>query len=131
MLILFPSFVLPVTIDRKTDQLFSVKDFIFSHEPSSWRFDVPEELNGHPQVVDFTDDTTGAPHDVARAHMSMYVNEVGHNMNLVENVSVSFDTGRKWFRLFTLILLLCFFFLLLLSEGVLSITARCDLLHRH
>jgi len=72
--------------DRKTDQLFSVKDFIFSHEPSSWRFDVNEELYGYPQVVDFTDDATGAPHALARANMSMYVNEVGHNMDLVENV---------------------------------------------
>jgi hypothetical protein len=39
-------------------------------------------------VVDFTDDTTGAPHDIARSHVSMYVNEVGHNSNLVENVEV-------------------------------------------
>ena len=66
-----------------------MKDFIFSHEPSSWRFDVNEELYGYPQVVDFTDDATGAPHALARANMSMYVNEVGHNMDLVENVVVS------------------------------------------
>ena len=93
--------------------MFSFKDFIFSHEPSSWRFDVSEELNGYPQVVDFTgeiyfnihgimhrvnfstrtqpsfsstDDTTGAPHNVAKSHMSMYVNEVGHNSDLVESV---------------------------------------------
>jgi len=72
--------------DRKTDKVFFVKDFLFSNEPSSWRFDVKEELNGHPQVVDFTDDTTGSPHDIAESHMSMYVNEVGHNMDLVENV---------------------------------------------
>jgi len=80
--------------DRKTDLLLSVKDFIFSHEPSSWRFDVTEELNGHPQVVDFTDDTTGAPHDVAKSHMSMYVNEVGHNMELVENVTACMPSSR-------------------------------------
>lgn len=48
-----------------------------------------EELNGYPQVVDFTDDATGAPHDLAQSNMSMYVNEVGHNMDLVENVVVS------------------------------------------
>jgi len=74
--------------DRKTDLVFSVKDFLFSHEPSSWRFDVTEKLHGQPQVVDFTDDTFGAPHDIAKSHMSMYVNEVGHNMDLVENVEV-------------------------------------------
>ena len=39
-------------------------------------------------MVDFTDDTTGAPHDIAKSHVSMYVNEVGHNSNLVENVEV-------------------------------------------
>ena len=75
--------------DRKTDLIFSVKDFIFGHESSSWRFDVEELINGHPQVVDFTDDTTGTPHEVAKANMSMYVNEVGHNPQLVENVKVS------------------------------------------
>jgi hypothetical protein len=74
--------------DRKTDLVFGVKDFLFSHEPSSWRFDVTEKLHGQPQVVDFTDDTFGAPHDIAKSHMSMYVNEVGHNMDLVENVEV-------------------------------------------
>lgn len=78
-----------ISIDRKTDLIFSVKDFLFSHEPSSWRFDVAEKINGYPQVVDFTDDITGAPHSVAKSHMSMYVNEVGHNMELVENVQVS------------------------------------------
>lgn len=59
---------------------------MFSHEPSSWRFDVEEDLNGHKQCVDFTDDTTGSPHTVARSHVAMYVNEVGHNKSLVENV---------------------------------------------
>jgi hypothetical protein len=77
-----------VVEDRKTDLVFSVKDFIFSNEPSSWRYDVTEKLHGEPQVVDFTDDTTGAPHDIAKSHMSMYVNEVGHNMDLIENVEV-------------------------------------------
>ena len=72
--------------DRKTDMIFGLKDFLFSHEPSSWRFDVCETIRGHDQVVDFTEDTTGAPHDVARKQMAMYVNEVGHNQHLVENV---------------------------------------------
>lgn len=72
--------------DRKPDFIFGFKDFIYSHEPSSWRFDVDEELNGHKQVVDFTDDKTGCPHSVARSRIAMYVNEVGHNDRLVENV---------------------------------------------
>lgn len=70
-------------VDRKPDLIFGMKDFIFSHEPSSWRFDVREELktNGgasYKQVVDFTDDTTGSPHSVARSHVAMYVNEVSY-----------------------------------------------------
>ena len=84
-----------ISIDRKTDLIFSVKDFLFSHEPSSWRFDVAEKINGYPQVVDFTDDITGAPHCVAKSHMSMYVNEVGHNMELVENVQVSCNCHQR------------------------------------
>jgi hypothetical protein len=82
------------SLDRKTDLVFGMKDFIFSHEPSAWRFDVKEELNGHKQVVDFTDDTTGSPHKVARSHVSMYVNEVGHDNRLVENVC-PLDTPRS------------------------------------
>lgn len=45
-----------------------------------------EELNGHKQVVDFTDDTSGEPHSIAKSHVAMYVNEVGHDESLVENV---------------------------------------------
>ena len=41
--------------DRKTELVFTIKDFLFSYEPSSWRFDVKEELDGQPQVVDFTE----------------------------------------------------------------------------
>lgn len=81
-----------VTTDRKTALVFNVKDFIYSHEPSVWRFDVEEKLNGCAQAVDFTDDSTGAPHEIAKSHVSMYVNEVGHNLDLVENVQV--NTGR-------------------------------------
>ena len=83
--------------DRKPEFLFSMKDFIFDNEPSSWRFDVKEKLNVNGlqnQVVDFTDDTTGSPHAVARANIAMYVNEVGHDINLVENVC-SLETSRS------------------------------------
>ena len=88
-----------------------MKDFLFSHEPSSWRFDVEETLNTESfepdaspthyisrsphteqpnRVIDFTDDATGAPHEVAQSHVSMYVNEVGHDATLVENIDVSY-----------------------------------------
>ena len=73
--------VLPA--DRKTEFLFCMKDFVFCHEPQSWRFDVKEKLNGEKQVVDFISDFTGSPHDAARANIAMYVNEVGHDIDLV------------------------------------------------
>lgn len=82
--------------DRKTDTVFAMKNFIFSYEPSAWRFDVPEKLQGNPQVVDFTSDVTGEPHDVARSNVPTYVNEVAHNPNLLESV-VSRDDNRTVF----------------------------------
>lgn len=83
--------------DRKTEFIFCIKDFLFGHEPSSWRFDVSEKLNVNGlqnQVVDFTDDATGSPHAVARANTAMYVNECGHDISLVENVC-SLETCRS------------------------------------
>jgi hypothetical protein len=86
---------LKIDTDRKTDIVFVVKDFLFSHEPSAWRFDVKEQLNGRPQVVDFTDDATGSPHEIAKSRVSMYVNEVGHSSDLVENVEALNKTDRS------------------------------------
>jgi hypothetical protein len=83
-----------LSADRKTEFIFGMKDFLFSHEPASWRFDVKEKLNGENQVVDFTDDTTGSPHAAARANTAMYVNECGHDIDLVENVC-SLETCRS------------------------------------
>ena len=81
-------------LDRKVDFIFGMKDFIFSYEPSSWIFNVEEDFNGHRQAVDFTDDTTGSPHSVAQSHVAMYVNEVGHDETLVENVR-PLETARS------------------------------------
>lgn len=83
-----------IPADRKTEFIFGMKDFLFSHEPQSWRFDVKEQLTGEDQVVDFTDDKTGSPHQAARANTTMYVNECGHDINLVENVC-SLETCRS------------------------------------
>jgi len=82
--------------DRKTNLVFGIKDFLFSNEPSGWRFDVPEDLNGYEQVVDFTNDITGEPHKKARSHVTTYVNEVGHSKHLTENV-LSRDDQRTVF----------------------------------
>jgi len=70
---------------------FNVKSFIFSHEPSEWSFGCEEKMNNlkdqeHDQMIDITDDVTGKTHDIARKNIPMYVNEVGHNRNLTQNV---------------------------------------------
>ncbi len=83
-----------IKADRKSEFIFGIKDFLFAHEPSSWRFDVTEKLNGQNQVVDFTDDISGYPHAAARANTAMYVNECGHDVSLVENVC-SLETCRS------------------------------------
>ena len=74
--------------DRKSkDGLFDIKSFIFSHDPSEWAFAVQEKLFGREeQTIDITDDLTGKTHDIAKSHVPMYVNEVGHNKTLVQNV---------------------------------------------
>lgn len=33
--------------DRKSDFIFAYKDFAFSNEPSSWRYDIKEEFKGY------------------------------------------------------------------------------------
>lgn len=74
--------------DRKSkDGAFDIKSFIFSHDPSEWAFAVQEKLFGREeQTIDITDDLTGKTHDIAKSHVPMYVNEVGHNKTLVQNV---------------------------------------------
>ena len=74
--------------------MFGLKDFLFSHEPSGWVFDVPEKFKDHHQVVDLTDDSTGEPHKVAKSNIAMYVNEVGHGRKLVENVQIKHVDDR-------------------------------------
>ena len=46
------------------------------------------------QVVDLTDDATGEPHDVAKSNIAMYVNEVGHNPKMIENVQIKHVDDR-------------------------------------
>ena len=63
-------------------------------EPSAWCFAVPEKLLGYEQFIDITGDDTGVPHKAARALPSIYVNEVGHNRKLVQNVRTSDKDDR-------------------------------------
>ena len=72
--------------DRKIQLHYDLKNFIFSNETSEWGFDVCEDLNGHEQVADVTDDTTGMPHRIAKQNVSMYVNETGGDLALKQTV---------------------------------------------
>jgi hypothetical protein len=72
--------------DRKLQLHYDLKNFVFSNEVSEWGFDVVEDLNGHEQVADVTDDTTGMPHCVAKQNISMYVNETGGDPDLKQTV---------------------------------------------
>lgn len=67
---------------------------MFDHEPSGWDFGVEEQLLGRDQMIDITDDGTGEPHREARKQPAIYVNEVGHNTKLVQNVSSSTVGGN-------------------------------------
>ena len=75
-----------VVPDRKRKVDFDTKSFLFDLEPSGWCFGVDEPLLGCDQIVDITDDGTGEPHQDARKNPAIYVNEVGHNAELVSNV---------------------------------------------
>jgi hypothetical protein len=67
---------------------------LFDGEPSGWNFGVDELHLGYEQIVDVTDDATGETHsDAARLGM-IFVNEVGHNDALIENVR-SCQTGSN------------------------------------
>jgi hypothetical protein len=45
-------------------------------------------------MIDITDDVTGEPHDEAKRQTAIYVNEVGHNPKLVQNVISSTIGGN-------------------------------------
>jgi len=72
--------------DRKTELNFNIKNFIFANEPAGWNFGVEEKIREHNQIVDVTDDATGDPHGLTKSNIPMYVNEVGHNKDLEQNV---------------------------------------------
>ena len=58
-------------------------------------FGVDEKLRGEDQAIDITDDRTGETHIDAQEHIPMYVNDVGYNKKLVQNVLPREITGRE------------------------------------
>mmetsp|Transcript_13805 Transcript_13805/g.33421 ORF Transcript_13805/g.33421 Transcript_13805/m.33421 type:complete len:1310 (-) Transcript_13805:736-4665(-) len=83
--------------DLVTEEKYDIHSFLFSKIPSEWGFDVPEILDGKPQVIDITDDLTGDTHEIACRHIPMYVNEVGHDTELKQTVSALDKDGNKVF----------------------------------
>eukprot|EP00977_Amphora_coffeiformis_P006346 scaffold1353_cov161-Amphora_coffeaeformis.AAC.18 len=66
--------------DRKPLSAFDMKCFLFQNQPNRYPIEAKENLEGEAQMIDITDDVTGLPHKIARAHIPMYVNEVGHDL---------------------------------------------------
>lgn len=64
-----------------------------------WSFDCPETLGDSAQIIDITDDATGLPHSFAQGNIPMYVNEVGHDPGLEQNVLIGDvdDRTAKYF----------------------------------
>ena len=58
--------------DRKPEDIFVFKSFIFSNVPDEWSFGAKEMLQGMQQIIDITDDITGKPSDLARKEIPMY-----------------------------------------------------------
>jgi len=69
--------------DIKTTLQFNLKEFIFSCVPNEWSYGVSDEED---LCYDITDDATGDPHISAQAQLPIYINEVGHNQSLEQNV---------------------------------------------
>ena len=58
--------------DRKIEDFFVLKSFIFSNVPAEWSFGALEMLSGMPQIIDITDDVTGHPSELAKKEIPMY-----------------------------------------------------------
>lgn len=57
--------------DKKHSHVFNCKTYAFSMRTEQYSFDSPED--GY--LFDISDDITGVPHETARHHLPMYVNE--------------------------------------------------------
>ena len=67
---------------------------MFDGEPAGWGFQVEEAYLGREQVIDITSDATGEICESAKEMTAIYVNEVGHNKELVQNVHAREKEGR-------------------------------------
>jgi hypothetical protein len=60
------------TLDRKPEDYFVLKSFIFCQVPVEWGFGAVEKLHGMDQYIDITDDVTGLPSHLAAKEIPMY-----------------------------------------------------------
>lgn len=59
-------------LDRKPEDYFCLKSFLFCQIPSEWGFGVAELLHGIPQMIDITDDLTGQISHQAKQEIPTY-----------------------------------------------------------
>ena len=77
-----------IQTDLKTEKHYTFKNFLFNFEPASWVYGMADDESGDADILlDITDDSTGETHPRARENIPMHVNEIGHNPDLVHNVS--------------------------------------------
>ena len=67
---------------------------MFDGEPAGWGFQVEEAYLGREQLIDITSDATGEICESAKKMTAIYVNEIGHNRELVQNVHAREKDGR-------------------------------------
>ena len=67
---------------------------MFDGEPAGWGFQVEEAYLGREQLIDITSDATGEICESAKKMTAIYVNEIGHNRELVQNVHARERDGR-------------------------------------
>jgi hypothetical protein len=68
---------------------YTLKNFLFDFEPAGWSFGIggKDEDDNLDMILDITNDETGETHLRAKENIPMHVNEVGHDPNLVYNVT--------------------------------------------
>ena len=82
--------------DRKPLSAFDMKCFLFQNQPNRYPMEAEQNLDGEPQMIDVTDDETGLPHEIAKANIPMYINEVGYDLANKQTVfCTSADNGRR------------------------------------
>lgn len=82
--------------DRKPRSALDIKAFLFQNQPNRYTMGTEQSLDGEEQIIDVSDDVTGLPHDIAKANIPMYINEVGYDLTRKQTVfCVVSNNGRN------------------------------------